>query len=197
MTDERVPVLFVMPGSWYYRMHGVDPYGKSRDAKTYSGDRAVVAHPPCRAWSCLRALAKPEPGEKELAPWAVEQVRENGGVLEHPAGSSLFLSHGIPLPPDSDEWGFTIQVDQYHWGHMARKRTWLYVCGLPIEDLPPIPHREGEPAYVIYTGKAAAERSRRMGKKHLPKKMRSYSPPAFAEWLVEIARRAEQAKARA
>jgi hypothetical protein len=39
-----------------------------------------------------------------------------------------------------DEWGgFVIKFDQYDFGHVAHKDTRLYICGLSIDQLPPMP----------------------------------------------------------
>lgn len=77
----------------------------------------VIAHPPCAQWSKLKALAKPNEEEKNLAWYCLEMVRKFGGVLEHPEGSAFFKEAGISP---------TITVDQSWWGFPARKRTHLY-----------------------------------------------------------------------
>lgn len=77
-----VAVLFARRRSVYHTMAGCDVYCERRDARNYAGCLPVVAHPPCRAWSRLRAFAKPRPGERDLAFFALEQVRRCGGVLE-------------------------------------------------------------------------------------------------------------------
>ena len=70
-------------------------WDSERDARTYPGGRPVVAHPPCRAWGRLRHLAKPRHDERELAFHALDVVRSEGGVLEHPRASS-FWKRGCP-----------------------------------------------------------------------------------------------------
>jgi hypothetical protein len=90
-------------------------------------------------------MANPRPDEKDLAWFALEKVRKNGGVLEHPKGSRLWKEASLPLPgefPD-EHGGFTLLIDQYHFGHVARKWTHLYIVGIEPKDLPEIPIRGG------------------------------------------------------
>ena len=70
---------------------------------------------------------------------------ENYPVLEHPKGSRLWHEAPLPMPGEfSDEFGgFTILVDQYQFGHVARKWTHLYIVGIEPKDLPEIPIRGG------------------------------------------------------
>jgi len=182
----KVAALFVMKDSIYKTLPEVDCYDADRNALTFDGGCPVVAHPPCRSWGSLKAFATAAPpGEHEMAIWAVEQVRRCGGVLEHPKGSGLWKATGLPEPgmfPD-EYGGYTIQVDQFHWGHKARKRTWLYIVGCPYSQLPARPKRAGKPAHCIGT-------SRQVGRllKYVTKKERSATPIEFAKWLVAVAR---------
>lgn len=100
-----VAALFVRADSIYKRMPGVDAWDAERDARTWPGGSPVVAHPPCRAWGAFAWRARPRDGERECAPWAVEQIRMHGGVLEHPAASRLWPEHGLPEPCQRDAWG--------------------------------------------------------------------------------------------
>jgi len=181
-----IAALYVRDDSIYKTMEGVDAWDKERDARNWPGGCPAVVHPPCRAWGQLRQFAKPEPGEKELALLAVEQIRENGGVLEHPAGSTLWKAAGLPHPGKSDGKGFTVVVDQNWFGHRARKRTRLYICGIEPTDLPEYPITFDEPKAVV------RPRKNGQGATIISKREREATPPAFARWLVEIARRAGQ-----
>lgn len=183
-----VVVLFVEPDSVYKRM-GLDCYDAARDARTWPGGCPVVAHPPCRTWGSLKAFAKSAPADEHaLGPWAVEQVRRWGGVLEHPRSSTLFRECGCP-PPDAlpDEWGgWTLDVDQYHWGHKAKKATRLYIVG--TREIPPIPRREGQPTHNL--SRSRTKENRHSRGPHLPelsRKARAATPPDFARWLVDVA----------
>src|SRR5262245_24549326 len=73
---KMVAILFARADSVYKCMPDCDVYDAARDARTWPGGMSVVAHPPCRAWGRLRAFAAYVPGERELAIWAVEQVRK-------------------------------------------------------------------------------------------------------------------------
>jgi len=108
-------------------------------------------------------------------------------VLEHPAFSTLWYNNRLPLPgglPDGHN-GYTIQLDQFHFGHKAEKRTWLYICGCPRDQLPEIPHRKGKPTHIIAS---STQKAGRIGLKHLSKKDKLATPPAFAQWLVKVAK---------
>lgn len=181
-----VAVLFARHDSIYKTLPDCDVWDAERDARNWPGGCPVIAHPPCRSWGRLRRFAKPLPGERENAIWAVRQVREWGGVLEHPAGSLLWQSAVMPQPGDRDRFGgFTIWISQYWFGHKADKPTWLYICGIEPADLPPLPFVLGEPAYVINTSKRAAQGKR----PEVSKAEREHTPLALAEWLRDVALR--------
>jgi hypothetical protein len=136
----KVSALYCRADS-IYRELLFDVWDQARDAQRYTGPWPVIAHPPCRAWGALRHFAKPEPGEKALGLHAVVQVRQWGGVLEHPQGSSLWEAAELPRPgaPTDDHGGFTVLVDQGWFGHFAPKPSWLYVVGMPRHHFPPMP----------------------------------------------------------
>lgn len=88
-----------------------------------------------------------------------------------------------------DGWGgYTIEVQQFWWGHPTEKRTWLYIRGVRRKDLPPIPTRQGEPTHVIDTRLRPGDAGFRP---RCTKKWREQTPPEFAKWLVEVARRSD------
>jgi len=179
-----VTVLCARADSVYKLLPGLDVWDKDRDARKWPGGNPAVAHPPCRAWGRLRTFARPEPGEKELAVWAVGQVRRFGGVLEHPHGSTLWDAAGLPAPGRRDSFGgWTLPVLQFWWGHRAEKATDLYIVGCEPEDIPPIPFVMGEPTHVVQSRKRFDHRP------HISKAERQHTPLAFALWLVELARR--------
>ena len=91
----QIAVLFARQDSIYKTLPGCDVLDIERDARNWPGGCPVVAHPPCRAWGRLRAFAKPRNDEKELALLAIEHVRQFGGVLEHPAASTLWDAAGL------------------------------------------------------------------------------------------------------
>lgn len=176
-----VTILFVRVDSPYKTMEGVDCYDSERNALTFSGSSPVVAHPPCRAWGVLSHMAKPREGERELALWAVDVVRRNGGVLEHPHGSRLWKEKPLPHAGEfPDEFGgFTVEIDQYWFGHVANKPTKLYICGCQQADLPEIPFKSGK-AEKSMTGQVP-------GTRRCTQYEREYTPPLLREWLVRVA----------
>lgn len=182
--ERVVTILFAEPASVYWTLTD-DIYDKQRDARKWPGGNPIVAHPPCRSWCQLSLFAKPPPGERRLAIWAVLQARRWGGVIEHPAQSKLWPIMGLPRPGDPpDQYGgFTLPVDQFWWGHPARKRTFLYIVGCRISEIPRIPLRIGEAPMTIGNSTRC--------RKEVPKSQRSSTPMAFAEWLIACAERCQ------
>lgn len=187
---QNVVVLFVRPGS-VYRAMGLDCYDRERDARTWPGGCPVVAHPPCRSWGRLSHMAKPEPGEKELGPWAVEQVRRWGGVLEHPAVSRLWAACGLPRPDCGTDahGGWALEIAQSWWGHPCTKPTWLYVCGCAPADVPPCVVTPRYGTHAICRDKRPGVRSRNADRPEIRHGDRDMTPEPLAAWLVELARR--------
>jgi hypothetical protein len=182
-----VAALFVRADSVYKTMPGVDAWDIERDARKWPGGCPVVAHPPCRLWGKLRQFAKAHDpiGERGLAINAVGFVRENGGVLEHPAESTLWTEGRLPLPgraPDAFG-GWTAEVRQCDFGHKAEKLTWLYVVGCHPDDLPALPARS-EPVGVIKPQRGVPRDHRKI----VTKAEREHTPPELARWLVDLAR---------
>jgi hypothetical protein len=184
----KVAVLFARSDSVYKTMPGTDVYDIDRDARTYAGSSPVVAHPPCRAWGRLSHMAKPRPDEKDLARWAVAQVRRFGGVLEHPSGSKLWDDQQLPRPGQRDSYGgWTMPVHQHWFGHKAEKSTLLYICGVEPSDVPAIPLRLGRPEYVIASSLHRNKKAT-WARPEVPDAEREHTPPEMAEWLVTVAR---------
>ena len=170
-----VSILFTQKNSTYKKFNGTDCWDKKRDAKNFDEKNVIIAHPPCRAWATFKGIAKPEPGEKELAILAVDLVRKNGGIVEHPNRSSLWKQMRVPRPNEgSDEFGgFTISIDQYWFGHRGKKNSWLYIVGIKPKNLPPFPIRLGHtPIKVEKMGKYERERT----------------PIELCRWLLDIAK---------
>lgn len=180
-----VAVLFARRDSIYKTLEGVDVWDIDRDARTWPGGCPVVTHPPCRSWGRLRHFAKPFPGEHELSLWAVEQVRQWGGVLEHPASSRLWPVAELPKQGQRDQFGgWTLMIPQFWFGHRAEKRTLLYIVGCDPPQLPLIPFLLGEPSHVVQSRKRIGHRP------HISKAEREETPLALAQWLIEVAREA-------
>ena len=139
-----IAALFVRTNGVYFNLAGVDPWDKSRDARKYLGPNPVIAHPPCERWGRYwsggpSAKVKRELGDDDgCFESALISVRLWGGVLEHPEASKAFAYFGLGKPKRSGGWTWSNQgwiccVEQGHYGHLARKATWLYYCG----DNPP------------------------------------------------------------
>lgn len=137
-----VAALFVRPNT-IYRDLGADCWDETRDARRYAGDSPVVAHPPCRSWGKLRTFAKPVPGEREMAHFAMDTVRRCGGVLEHPTGSQLWRESGAFAGHRDAVGGILLTIFQSWFGHRVPKPTGLYIVGVEPADLPPIPFELG------------------------------------------------------
>jgi hypothetical protein len=206
----EIAALYVDPRGPYPKIPGVDCWDESRDARNYARPGPVIAHPPCGPWGSLSHVCHGR--AKDCGPIAVEQVRRHGGVLEHPARSKLFMQtapghaiHGwgdLPLPGQTDGiGGYTIEVCQVEWGHVARKRTWLYLVGVPHDaiEAPPYPGRV--PTHWVsgrHKPYAGADRMRAAGKrppglcppeiKICSAAQRRRTPPEFAAYLVRLAR---------
>ena len=191
-----IPVLFCEKNGIYANDPRFDAWDIGRDARNYKGDSAVIAHPPCPQWSAFLAhCAHPNPSEKNLALWAVELVRRVGGVLEHPAWSTLFATAQLPLRGGlPDEFGgITLQVDQFDFGHPCRKRTWLYIVRLGIFELPPLPAKRFERPQFSVGGK---KRLKHGVVTVAGQKKRNATPPLFADWLYDVASQIEANKLR-
>lgn len=164
-----VPVLFTRKNS-PYRALGCDCYDIERDALTWQGGRPCIAHPPCRSWGQLSHMAKPRSGERELAVWAMAQVRRFGGVLEHPINSKLWAESGCLSWGVRDSFGgVLVPLFQSSFGHRAPKLTGLYLVGVHVPDIPP-------PQPTTTTVE-------RMGRPE-----REATPPELARFLVDLVR---------
>lgn len=190
-----IAVLFARADSVYKTIAQADVYDAARDATTFPGGCPVVCHPPCRAWGTLRHMARPRPGEADLALFAIRAVRSNGGVLEHPRRSTLWQTCQIPTPPLRDQYGgWLMPIFQHDFGHRAQKSTMLYIVGLEPRDLPDYPITLGEAARTCGgTGRRRdGQRLTRDDPRWRPEishPEREHTPPALARWLVAVATR--------
>ncbi len=147
-------------------------WDEARDARRYAGPWPVVAHPPCERWGLLSQVNEsrwgtPRGDDGGCFEAALEAVRRFGGVLEHPAHSLAFFRFGLPRPHPGAWYrsllgtdpGYVTEVSQVAYGHRARKRTWLYLVGEPLEldwSEPPHSHVVGAGVHRgrIYVGSA-------------------------------------------
>jgi hypothetical protein len=192
-----VSALYIDPRGPYPKLVA-DCWDELRDARNYVGPNPVVAHPPCGPWGRLRHLYEGQ--DRDCAIRALEHVRCYGGVLEHPAGSKLW-EHDPALARHIGRFGAhmdsfggrCISVDQVEWGHVARKRTWLYLVNVNLHtSVPPYPGRA--PTHWLSGGRTPSSRRGSPvppGIKVCSAQQRRRTPILFAEWLVSLAADAE------
>ena len=186
--SHRISILFASRNSVYKTIPGLDVWDIDRNAWNWPGGNPGIFHPPCRLFCRLSHMSTAPESEKHLAYWSVNMVTKHGGILEHPSNSKLWDEAHLPLPGFSDQFGFTIQVDQYWFGHPGRKRTWLYICGIDRKDVPSHQLRlTSKPADIF----AGGTREYVPGSRHGG--LRSNTPIDFAKWLVSVAGRCEVA----
>ena len=206
--SELVAALYVETDGIYYGLPNVDPWDVERDARLYDGPYPVVAHPPCERWGRYWHGGPSAKVRKKLGDdggcfaAALNSVRRWGGVLEHPEASHAWRAHGLAAPPRDGGWinadmigGWTCCVEQGHYGHRARKATWLYACG--VKSLPSLAWGPSVASVRLDAGyHSAAER--RAGKargekrdtERLSKRERAATPIQFRDMLIDLAHRA-------
>lgn len=173
----EVAALYIDPRGPYPTLLGPEMcWDEARDARLYNGPWPVVAHPPCGPWSSMKGLYRG--AGRDLALIALDQVRRWGGVLEHPITSGIWKLQ----PP-------TLIVEQCDWGHVARKRTGLYIVGVDALPSKPAPRKPTHWCSGVHTPGARGETP--PGIKVCSAQQRRRTPVAFAQWLIGIARRAQ------
>jgi hypothetical protein len=200
-----VAALFVERGGCYWDLPGVDPWDKERDARLYDGPHPVVAHPPCERWGRYWHGSPRKPHQYHLGTdggcfeAALRAARQFGGVIEHPAYTHAWNAFRLPWPVPGAGWmpfpdgEWVCHVEQAHYGHMARKATWLFVKGPRPPELnwAPAPQRLSQ----IALERHGYEKARRTGVMAYiggkdKSKIRAATPPAFRDVLLSIAQSA-------
>lgn len=216
-VERIVAALYVGPRGVYFGIDGVDPWDEERDARLYKGPHPVVAHPPCARWGRYWFGGPSARVRRRLGDdggcfaAAIEAVRRWGGVLEHPEASKAWPVFGLNTPPRGGGWvraglddpGWTCCVEQGHYGHRARKATWLYAVGTPLPSLRWGPG-PGERMAVGGAGYHSAEERQaarwagtlRAGGR-MSKRACSATPPEFRDVLLGMARGVERMSKRA
>ncbi|MEE8323227.1 MAG: hypothetical protein V3R57_06365 [Candidatus Bathyarchaeia archaeon] len=197
-VDERGP---------YSRVAGLDIWGVSKDARLYKGPFKVIAHPPCKRWGRYWS-GGPSAKQKRIlgddggcfaqALWA---VRSFGGILEHPEASHAWAWFSLQRPPRAGGWvsadiygGMTCCVEQGHYGHRARKATWLYANKVSTPELIWGPS-EGERLDEGFHSKDERDRARAMGQKpikRLSAKENLWTPELFRDLLISIVKQSSR-----
>ena len=208
-----IAVLFAYADGPYSGLDGVDVWCEARDARTYPGPHPVACHPPCERWGRYWSGGPSAKVRRVLGDdggcfaSALASVRRWGGVLEHPEASHAWRVHGIIRPPKSGGWvaagdgvGWTCCVEQGHYGHRARKATWLYSVGCELPSL-----RWGrargceriEPGYHSTADRRAAIAAGTHRPAPRPSaRERAETPAEFRDMLIAMARSAAVAQSR-
>lgn len=190
-----IAALYVEKDGAYFGLDDVDPWDEERDARLYAGPWAVVAHPPCARWCQLASVNEKRWGTKigddgGCFAAALQAVRRFGGVLEHPANSLAWQEFDLPRPVRQG-WqttftdpGHATEVSQVAYGHLARKRTWLYAvnCELPDFDY------SDRPGVALIGGRGT--KGLPAGRFRMQDALASRTPPSFRDVLLVIARSA-------
>lgn len=198
-----IAALYVQRGGVYWDLPAVDAWDIQRDARRYNGPYPVVAHPPCERWGRYwsggpSAKVRRIKGDDDACfSSALNAVRCYGGVLEHPEASHAWAANGLNKPPRSGGWvaadffgGYTCCVEQGHYGHPARKATWLYACQVDLPRLIWGPSK-GQRLDEGFHSKAERDAARAAGlapRKRLSKADNIGTPLAFRDLLISIAR---------
>ncbi len=205
-----VAALFVATNGVYFNLPDVDAWDIARDAREYSGPHPVVTHPPCERWGRYWGGGPSARVKRTLGDdggcfaSALESVRKWGGVLEHPEASHAWRHHGLWTPPRNGTWvpaepngGWTCCVEQGHYGHAARKATWLYVSSLEFvprhEDMkwgPSMSTIRADEGFHSREERKAARAAGVAPRKRLSRRQLIDTPLPFRDLLLSIARSA-------
>lgn len=198
-AEVRVAALFVESGGVYFGLPDVDPWDEERDARLYAGPYPVVAHPPCKRWGRFAGQVERRFGyrigdDAGCFAAAVEAVQTFGGVIEHPAYSKAWGRFDLARPTWRGGWtygldgGASCYVEQWHYGHPAKKATWLYAHGVELPELrwgylpDNAPGHRVRWSKVRYPGDDERER--------LDRKWNERTPEDFRNVLIAMARSA-------
>ena len=213
-----IAALYVDADGCYTGLPGVDVWGGIdhadgsttivRDAREYAGPWPVVSHTECKRWGRFFHGSTRKPHQFELGDdggcfmASVIALHLYGGVIEHPAESRAWGFFGLPMPVKGAGWskpdqygGRSCYVEQCHYGHPARKATYLYALGIDFDafELEWAVTRAVVPAWMIERyGEAKARKIgvvAMMGGKDKVRN-RNASPPAFRDLLIQMARTA-------
>jgi len=212
------------PGGAYVGIPGVEVWGArrcperpedvrpdERDARLYAGPHPVVAHSPCARWGRYWSGNPLQPGRFKLGDdggcfaAALAALYRWHGVLEHPEASHAWRHFGLAPPHRWGGWTvagwtpagelvWTCCVEQGHYGHRARKATWLLMVGAEPPQLIWGPSK-ADPTLRIDEGYHSTDERRRKHRRSSPAgrlgpRERAATPPAFRDVLLAIARSA-------
>jgi hypothetical protein len=143
-----INALFVETDGVYFDLPGVIPWDVNANAFNCTNGYPAIAHPPCGRWGRYWSggpsakIRKKMGDDNGCFAFALWYVRTYGGVIEHPEASHAWPYWGLTKPPKSGGWvkadnygGLTCCVEQGHYGHRARKATWLYINKIEPKEL--------------------------------------------------------------
>lgn len=188
-----VAALYTQPDGCYAGKAGIDSWDEKRDARKYTDNLPVIAHPPCQLWGALAFVNYKRWGGEHNKPEndggcfesALANVNRCGGVLEHPAKTRAFKKYGLDKPKGIG-WqqsgdGWVCEVWQSAYGHRANKATWLYYKG----KKPPFELRWERRKGSHQVG--GAETGRTTNKPTLSKLEANATPVEFRDELIRLA----------
>jgi hypothetical protein len=161
----------------------------------FNGCNRVICHPPCQLWGRFAKINYKRWGGDHNKPkndggmfkFALDIVRKNGGVLEHPAFTYAWEEYSLPRPIDigwryigNDE--YVCEIWQSAYGHLARKRTWLFYKGKRPFELK-WDRKDGSHQIGFYD-----QRGKDKNKPTLSGKKASATPTEFAKELIALAK---------
>ena len=195
-----IAALYVQAEGAYSGLPGVELWDEARDARTYAGPWPVVAHPPCQTWCKMAPVNQARYGipigsDDGCFAAALASVCGVGAACWSIRPTS---AHGVPTdlpwPPEAGGWqrdsdgGWCCYVEQAHYGHRARKASWLYAIDTELPEL-----RWGAAGHSgawISSDRPRAVLNAR-GIAQLSKREASATPPAFRDLLLSIAASAQ------
>jgi hypothetical protein len=206
LSSQSISALFVATAGVYFGLDDVDAWDITRDACKYAGPYPVVAHPPCERWGRYWGGGPSARVKRVLGDdggcfkAALAAVRLYGGILEHPEASHAWTHFGLNKPPREGGWvvadmhgGWTCCVEQGHYGHPARKATWLYAHSVTLPEFRwgPAPQRQRlDEGFHSKAERDAARAAGRKPRKRLSTRECLSTPPQFRDVLIAIARTA-------
>ena len=189
-----ITVLFAETNGVYFNIPDIDPWDIERDARLYTGNNPVIAHPPCQLWGNMAKINYLRWGGEHNRPGndnncfasALANVNRCGGVLEHPQSTKAWREFGLAKPVkyqwiESGE-GWVCCVWQSAYGHPANKATWLYYKG----NSKPFDLNWARPKGKFQIG-YQDQRGKTKNKPTLSKKLANATPILFRDELIKLA----------
>jgi len=189
-----ITVLFAETNGVYFNIPNIEPWDIKRDARLYTGNNPVIAHPPCQLWGKMAVINYKRYGGEHNRPGndhgcfesALDNVNRCGGVLEHPQSSYAWERYGLTKPIKNQwtksDFGWTCVIWQSAYGHLANKATWLYYKG----NKKPFDLNWDRPKGDYQIG-FQDQRGKSKNKPTLSKKLSNATPILFRDELISLA----------